>query len=124
MPKIQQPTNVFISHARVDAPKLELIIRSLIERGLIQAEDRILKEEDLPTKHRSLREEVKRQIQSASKVVVVWGTASAMSQWVNYEIGLADALGKPIIAVVPQGSVVALPGNLQDVQIVKVGRDG
>src|SRR5262245_38048136 len=100
MSKVKGPTNVFISYARADAPKLHVILKNLIASGLVKEEDRILKEEDLPPKHRAVRREVKKQIQSASKVIVVWGTASANSQWVNYEIGLADALGKPIIAVI------------------------
>lgn len=122
--KAKRPVNVFVSHARVDAPRLKGILRRLVASGLIGEEDRILKEEDLPAQHRSLRQEVKRRIQSASKVVVIWGDASASSQWVNYEIGLADALGKPIIAVLPKENAVALPGNLQNVQIVKVATDG
>lgn len=124
MAKVKKPTNVFISYARVDAPKLDVILKRLIASGLINEEDQILKEEDLPAKHGALREEVKRRIQSASKVIVVWGTASASSQWVNYEMGLADALGKPIIAVIPTSDAVALPANLQNVHIVKVASDG
>jgi len=123
MTKVQKPTNVFISYARVDAPRLDMILKSLIASGIISEEDRILKEEDLPTKHGALREEVKRRIQSASKVIVVWGAASANSQWVNYEMGLADALGKPIIAVIPTSDAIALPASLQNVQVVRVASD-
>jgi len=117
------PRNIFISHARADAPRVDRIVKRLIESGVLDREDRILREEDLPAKHRSLREEVKRRIQSASKVIVVWGAASATSQWVNYEIGLADALDKPIVVVIPEGREVALPANLRNVQIVKVAVD-
>ena len=124
MAKVQKPTNVFISYARADAPRLDVILKTLVASGLLSEEDRILKEEDLPPKHGDLRREVKRQIQSASKVIVVWGTASASSQWVNYEVGLADALGKPIIAVIQASEQVALPASLQNVQIVKVASDG
>jgi TIR domain len=115
--------SVFISHARADAPRLERIVKTLIENGVINRETRILKEEDLPAGNRARREDVKRTIQSASKVVVVWGDASAGSQWVNYEIGLADALGKPIIAVLPYGREIALPPNLPKVQIVRIADD-
>jgi hypothetical protein len=124
MAKAPKPSNVFISYARVDAPRLRGILKRLIASGLISERDQILKEEDLPAKHGAVREEVKRRIQSASKVIVVWGTASASSQWVNYEIGLADALGKPIIAVLPTSDAIALPASLQNVRVVKVAGDG
>jgi hypothetical protein len=79
------------------------------------------REEDLPVKHGALRDQVRARIQSASKLIVIWGTASANSQWVKYEIGLADVLGKPIIAVIPPKSdLIALPANLQNVQVVKL----
>jgi TIR domain len=121
MAKVKRPTNVFISYARADAHRLDGIVQSLVARGLVNEGDRILREEDLPVKHGALRDQVRKRIQSASKLIVIWGTASANSQWVNYEIGLADALGKPIIAVIPPKSdLVALPANLQSVQVVKL----
>jgi hypothetical protein len=80
-------------------------------------------EKDLSTELGSQRDHVKRTIEEASKVIVIWGDAGASSQWVNYEIGLADALEKPIIAVLPKQGGVALPGNLQNVQVVKVASD-
>jgi len=123
MAKVKRSTNVFVSYARADASRLDVILKSLIAKGVITEEDRILKETDLPAKHRALRKEVRRQIQSASKLIVIWGTASANSQWVNYEIGLADALGKPIIAVISTNDAVVLPANLQNVQVVKVASD-
>jgi hypothetical protein len=124
MAKVKRPTNVFISYARADAHRLDAILNGLIAKGLVKEEDRILKEEDLPAKHGALRDHVRKRIQSASKLIVIWGTASANSQWVNYEIGLADALGKPIIAVISTNDAVALPANLQNVQIVTVASDG
>ena len=114
----RKPSNIFISYARSDAPKVKSIVQNLISRGLINNEDKIFKEEDLPLKHKALRNEVRNRIQSASKLVVIWDKASSNSPWVNYEVGLADALGKPIIAVLPEK--VAFPNHLQDVQIVRI----
>ena len=124
MAKLPKGSNVFISYSRADASKLQDILKLLITAGFIKEEDHILREEDLPVRHRALRAEVKRQIQSASKVVVVWNADSANSQWVNYELGLADALGKKIIAVIPKELQVPLPAILQDTQVVKVTSDG
>jgi hypothetical protein len=124
MAKRRQGSNIFISYSQVDAPKLETILKYLVSAGFIKEEDKILREEDLPVKHRALREQVKRQIHSASKVIVLWDSDSANSQWVNYELGLADAFGKEIIAVVPKKTRVALPTRLQDVQVVMIASDG
>ena len=114
----RKPSSVFISYARTDAPKVKRILKSLIAKGLIKDEEAIFKEEDLQVRHKSLRQEVRNRIESASKLVVIWDKASANSQWVNYEVGLADALGKPIIAVVPEK--VPFPNHLQHVQIVRI----
>jgi TIR domain len=121
MAKVKRLTNVFISYARADAHRIDGIVQSLVARGLLKEGDRILREEDLPVKHGALRDQVRKRIQSASKLIVIWGTASANSQWVNYEIGLADALGKPIMVVIPSKSdLVALPANLQNVQVINL----
>lgn len=124
MAKAPKPTNVFVSYARADANKLDVILKSLVAGGILNEQDRILKEEDLPSKHGGLRRTIKKQIQSASKFIVVWGNASSSSQWVNYELGLADALGKPIIVAIQASEKIALPAILQNVQIVKVASDG
>ena len=47
----------------------------------------------------SIREATKRGMMSASMVVIIVTPNSAKSQWVNYEAGMASALGKPIILV-------------------------
>ena len=77
-------------------------------------------EEDLPTRHHALREDIRKQIQSATKVIVIWGSASANSSWVNYELGLADALRKPILVVMPVNDATELPAGLQNVRIVRL----
>jgi hypothetical protein len=99
--KAKKPGNVFISHARVDAPRLKEIVRRLVASGVISEEDRIFKEEDLPATHGSLREEVKRRIQAASQFVVTLGRRQRIAMGELFETALADALGKPIIARAP-----------------------
>ena len=62
-------------------------------------------------------------IASASKVILLWTDAGSKSDWVNYEAGMADALGKPIVVVIPEGSPAELPENLKDAQIVRIKQD-
>ncbi len=39
---------------------------------------------------------IRDRVQSANQVVVFWSEAAATSQYVQYELGMADALDKPI----------------------------
>ena len=82
----KKPSNIFISYARADAPKLKGIVKNLIAKGLINDEDKIFKEEDLPVKHKDLRSEIMNRMQSASIFVVLCDKASSNSPWVNYEV--------------------------------------
>ena len=51
-----------------------------------------------------VRKAVKEAIDEANTVVIVSSPAADTSQWVNYEAGLADALGKDIVIVNRKGS--------------------
>ena len=119
----RKPQKVYMSYARGDAPRLEQILKTLTAMGLLSSTDEVLSDRDLEPGHAELRGGVKRQIQSASKVVVVWTSASARSQWVNYEIGLADAFGKAIIPVVRRTDVASLPELLKQFQAVVLDDD-
>lgn len=119
----RKPQKVYVSYARSDAPRIESILAELAVLGLVQPSDEVLSDKGLEPKHGALREGVRRQIQSASKVIVVWTNASAESQWVNYEIGLADAYGKSIIPVVRRGELSSLPLLLQEFQAVVIEDD-
>ena len=50
-----------------------------------------------------IRQSIKAAISSANTVVVVSSQSSDISPWVNYEIGLADALGKDLVIVEQKG---------------------
>lgn len=116
----RKPQQVYLSYARSDAPRIERILAQLQSLGLVDPSDELVSDKALEPRHGALRDGVRRQIQSASKVVVVWTPASAASSWVNYEIGLADAFGKPIIPVVRRRDRPSLPPLLQDLQAVVV----
>jgi hypothetical protein len=123
MSKPSHAMNVFVSHSRSDAAQLEGIRKSLTTAGLIGPEDHVIGEKEPPAPANVLREEVKRQIESATKVVVVWDAESANSQWVNYELGLADALGKQIVVAVRSAGNIPLPASLQDIEVVEMAGD-
>ena len=116
-----KPQRVYLSYAQTDAPRIPLLLRKLEAMGLIGPNDIVVSDKDLGPGHASLREGVRREIQSASKVVIIWSQSSASSQWVNYELGLADAFGKVIIPVVHRAELPNLPSQLNEWQAVVLG---
>ena len=64
-----------------------------------------------------LRAEIRKQMQSASVVVVLWTQQAAVSDWVQYEVGMADALEKPIV-VGAEKSAPQLPAPIVDSKVV------
>lgn len=51
-----------------------------------------------------LREAIKRQMQSASCVLILAGVYSTYSKWINIEIQLAKEMNKRIVAIEPWGA--------------------
>lgn len=51
-----------------------------------------------------LRAAIRRQMQSASCVLILAGVYSTYSKWINIEIELAQNMGKKIIAIEPWGA--------------------
>lgn len=111
---------IFLSYAMSDKEKVPSLVKKLQQHQLRDEEqvvvvdpvNELLAGEDF-------RERIRQNIQDSDEVAVVWTTASAASGLVNYEAGMADALGKPIIIVVPDENAPELPGNLQGVQVFK-----
>jgi hypothetical protein len=66
------------------------------------------------------REATREAIDGADTVFVIWSSAAAASKWVNYELGMADALGKDLVVVVPHRQPGQIPANLQDAKIVEL----
>jgi hypothetical protein len=62
-------------------------------------------------------------MKEADHVVIVWTELSAESSFVNYEAGMAEALGKPITIVKPDLSAPTLPSNLQGVRVLDLGEE-
>lgn len=53
----------------------------------------------------SIRQTIKNAVKSADTVVIVSTENSDSSSWVNYEVGLADAMGKNLVIVGKKGAV-------------------
>jgi len=115
---------IFISYAYQDRKYLDKVLNELRKHGIVREEEDFLDPTIETASGYTIREEIKTSIEAASKVVILWTEGSAKSQWVNYEAGMAEALGKSIIVVIPEGSEADIPFNLADVQVLKMEKDG
>ncbi len=91
---------VFISYAHEDKTDFKEIIPKLRDHGIFESDDYIIIDpQESISPGEDLRESIKNKIKLANKVVIFNTNKSESSQWVNYEAGMADALGKPIVVV-------------------------
>jgi hypothetical protein len=106
---------VFVSYDSRDAARVEDMLALLRDRGLVSGTDVVTDQSLEPGV--SLRDTVRKAIQDASSIVVMWTEAAAQSANVNYELGMADAVGKPIVLVNLDGPHRILR-DLNNVQVV------
>lgn len=99
------PETIFVSYAHKDRDLLDAIESILRKHGIVTGKDVVIVDPHQKFKAGSnVRKMIKEQISSASKVVIIKSDNSANSIWVNYEAGMAEALGKPIVIVGVKGS--------------------
>lgn len=106
---------IFISYSVSDKDKVPPIVEKLqssVERIVI-----IDPSTDLSLK-KDFRRQIQQKIDESDEVVVVWSEASAVSSSVNYEAGMADALGKKIKVVKSDEGAPELPQNLQPFEVI------
>jgi hypothetical protein len=112
---------VFLSYSQQDEGKIPAIIKKLSQHELYNGNELSVMTHELKGyKDFDIRQEIKRSISQADVVVIVWTLAGAHSNWVNYEVGMADALNKRIVIVRPDKNSPAVPANLntESVQVV------
>jgi hypothetical protein len=112
--------SVFVSYAFDDKLKIRKVLDRLKEKGILSPHDEVVDSSAAMVPGSSLRRMLREAIESASKFVVVWSDEADTSDWVNYETGMAEALGKPILVVVPKGKASRVPGNLKDTQVIEI----
>ncbi len=111
--------HIFLSYSQQDEGKIPSILKNLREREIYSGNELSVMTLT-PKEFEDARQGIKRTISQADTVVIVWTPAGARSDWVNYEAGMADALGKRIIVVRPDENSPALPANFDstNVQVV------
>jgi TIR domain len=94
---------VFVSYAARDRSGLEKVLEQLRKRKVLSIEDEIFVDRKSVSEGENFREVTRAAVSAADTVVVLWSPAAVESKWVNYELGMADALGKHLVIVAPRG---------------------
>lgn len=114
--------NVFVSHSWEYDEHYERIVDFLDEVPSLEWQNHSVPSTDpLPVStDDALRSELQNQMRTASVVIVSSGMYGAHSNWIPEELDLADELGKPVIAIVPEGQS-KIPTKIQEVADTLVG---
>ena len=119
--------NVYLSDAHQDRAIADRVDQHLKKHGLVTTSDLVILDphKDIPSGE-YIREVIRRQMMAASKVVIITSPNSGQSQWVNYEAGMASALGKPIVLIKSRGTgraafEAALIGDVRSIEIDDAG---
>ncbi|MBI4380324.1 MAG: toll/interleukin-1 receptor domain-containing protein [candidate division NC10 bacterium] len=112
---------IFLSYSMQDAGKIELVVKKLRRhQSSVGKELAIVDPSTQISPGDDVRRTIRSSIEESDAVVVVWTPASASSSWVNYEAGMAEALGKQIIVVRSGRRAPTLPVNLQSAQVLEL----
>lgn len=112
---------IFISYAYQDREYLTEIADELHKQGIeVDKESLLLDHVNDFGFGSTIEPMLLKRIQEASKIVVLWTEEGAKSQFVNYEVGIAKALGKPIIVAVPKNQKSKVPFALSEFEILEI----
>jgi hypothetical protein len=113
---------IFVSYAHQDRDLVGSLEQTLRQHRVVTGQDVIIVDPQKKVQAgENIRERIKNEISSASKVVIIVSESSAASQWINYEAGMATALGKPIVIIGKKGiGKSALVGALENVQFIEI----
>jgi TIR domain len=109
---------VFLSYSADDRPLVESAVKWLRESELGSADV------DDPAKWGAVGDDVRTvirdRIRRADTVVLVWSDRAAKSAWVQYQVGMAQALDVPIRVLVADDSQAKLPMGLGKTKVIKL----
>jgi MTH538 TIR-like domain (DUF1863) len=99
----QSVTRFFVSHSTKD--DLDALLNAFREADVRVDEQVFYAKANLANRrHEEFLAEIKLEIAGCSEFVVLYSESALTSDWVNYEIGTADALGKRIHVVLTQST--------------------
>lgn len=112
--------SVFLSYASHDRVRAQKVVGELKIRGVLSKSDKLVDTANIFNAGSNVKDQVKKAIENSSKVVVIWSGGGAGSEWLGYETGMAEALGKPILVVMMKGERSALPMSLAGGQVIEL----
>lgn len=120
------PEKVFLSYVHEDRAIADRVERYLRDHGLVSSLGmEIIDPQKEIQVGGNFREMIRSKMMSANKVVIITSPNSAQSQWVNYEAGMASALGKSIIVIRSRGMkefpLLKTLGNVHSIEIDDAG---
>lgn len=120
MPGREPPVSrrVFISYNAADRELVGSVMTWLRTSDLSPAE--IADPVSSASRAEDVRSVIQDSIASCDAMVVIWSRRAAESKWVQYELGMAQALGKRIVVLLAGGSPSDLPQELADTQQVEL----
>ncbi|MDB9454024.1 TIR domain-containing protein [Dolichospermum circinale] len=97
---------LFISHSWTYSDAYEKLINILDSQNLSYYNHSVPRSDPIHTNgtDRDLYEAIKNKIAGTSCVLIFAGVYSTYSKWINKEIEISKAFGKPIIAIEPRGA--------------------
>ncbi len=111
---------VFVSYAARDRSLLLSALEQLRENHVLSSDDDIVIDAKNEPGGDDFRQATRAAIDAADTVLVLWSPAAAESKWVNYELGMASALGKRVVVVTPQGKQTEVPIASNSFELVKM----
>ncbi|MBV9158530.1 MAG: toll/interleukin-1 receptor domain-containing protein [Acidobacteriaceae bacterium] len=110
---------IFLSYSMDDRPFVYSALKRLpASEGLHTVE--IDDPADWGAKTEDVRKTIGDKIRRADMVWLVWSDQAAKSPWVQYEVGMAQALGVPIRVLLASGSQPTLPAGLADKDVLTI----
>jgi len=95
---------VFVSYAHEDKALAEHVQKLLPDLGGTESPTVFVDPQKDLAPGEDIRRAIVDKIKASSFVVLIMTEGAARSEWVNYEVGIADALEKPIFVVGRKGS--------------------
>ncbi len=97
---------LFVSHSWAYGDKYDKVIEMIESQGIEFYDHSVPINDPIHTNgtDKQLREAIDARMKGTSCILIMAGVYSSYSRWINEEIKIAKAYGKPIIAIEPWGS--------------------
>jgi hypothetical protein len=111
---------VFLSYAWSDHQLAQNAIQQLYEKGLLERDVASIDYPETQATTQHIRNQIKERIRTSDIVVLIWSRHAAESPWVQYELGIAQALERPILIAWADKLAPDLPTQIKESQVLQL----